>query len=351
MPARPQSDPLVLLRGLLANPLSARVVVRMPGESHRGPLPALTPEEQACAARLRATVEHLAGNIGDRNVFRQEAYAEAERWLSSRLASLGVQVQRQAYRVQGVECANLWIDIPPKHPGPHAGEIVLVASHYDSVRGCPAANDNGTGVACVLELAERFARGDIAHDRTMRLALFANEEPPHFWTDDMGSLVMARECRRRGDNIVAMLTPETIGCYFDEPGSQKYPLPLGGLYPTVGNFIAFIGITDGGDLLGPDAGGPSASLVKRCVRVFRETTRFPCEGAALPNLVPGVGSSDHWSFWRCGYPSLMITDTAPFRYPHYHTPDDTPDKVDFDRTARVVEGLGRVVGALAMTGR
>ena len=43
----------------------------------------------------------------------------------------------------------------------------------------------------------------------------------------------------------------------------------------------------------------------------------------------------------------MVTDTAPFRYPHYHTPDDTPDKIDYDRTARVVAGLVRVVRELA----
>jgi Iap family predicted aminopeptidase len=60
-----------------------------------------------------------------------------------------------------------------------------------------------------------------------------------------------------------------------------------------------------------------------------------------------VGASDHWSYWRCGYPALMITDTALFRYPFYHTPDDTPDKIDFPRFARVVDGLEHVVRELA----
>ena len=63
------------------------------------------------------------------------------------------------------------------------------------------------------------------------------------------------------------------------------------------------------------------------------------EAAALPSLVPGVGWSDHWAFWQAGYPALMVTDTAPFRYPHYHLPSDTPDKLDYEDFARVVSGL------------
>jgi Zn-dependent M28 family amino/carboxypeptidase len=132
-----------------------------------------------------------------------------------------------------------------------------------------------------------------------------------------------------------MLTPETIGCYSDEPGSQRYPLPLvKRFYGDKGNFIAFIGV------------GKSAGLVRKCVGLFREQAQFPSMGAALPSIVPGVGASDHWGFWRVGYPALMVTDTAPFRYRYYHTRLDTPDKMDFDRMARVVDGLQGVVSSL-----
>ena len=48
------------------------------------------------------------------------------------------------------------------------------------------------------------------------------------------------------------------------------------------------------------------------------------------------------SFWAVGYPAIMVTDTAPFRYPHYHERIDTPDKVDYDALARVVDGLAAV---------
>jgi hypothetical protein len=163
---------------------------------------------------------------------------------------------------------------------------------------------------------------------------FVNEEPPFFWTEDMGSLVYANACKARGENIVGMLTPETIGCYLDGPGTQRYPIPVQRWYPTTGDFIAFVGMHE------------SAALIKRAVGTFRRTTGFPSIGAGLPSLVPMVGASDHWSFWRNGYPALMVTDTAPFRYVHYHKKTDTPDKIDYQRMARVVLGLSRVVDDL-----
>ncbi|MBI3857505.1 MAG: aminopeptidase, partial [Planctomycetes bacterium] len=127
----------------------------------------------------------------------------------------------------------------------------------------------------------------------------------------------------------------TIGCFRDEPGSQQYPFPFVLFYPSEGNFIAFVGNVG------------SRSLVRRCVRTFRANAEFPSEGGALPSFIPGVGWSDHESFWEHGYPGVMVTDTAPFRYPHYHLKGDTVDKIDFDRCARVVAGIEQVVRDLA----
>ena len=169
----------------------------------------------------------------------------------------------------------------------------------------------------------------------MRFVLFVNEESPYFQTEAMGSLVYARECRQRGDNIVAMFSLETIGYYSDRPGSQQYPWPLSAVYPSTGNFIAFVGNI------------ASDHLVKQVVESFRRHAQFPSEGGALPGVIPGVGWSDHWSFWQAGYPALMVTDTAPFRYAHYHSAEDAPDKLDYESTARVVVGLDTVLDEMA----
>ena len=151
----------------------------------------------------------------------------------------------------------------------------------------------------------------------------------------MGSLVHAKASKARGDDIQAMLSLETIGYYSDEPGSQQYPFPLRWFYPDTANFIGFVGN------LG------SRKLVRSALGAFRRHASFPAEGAAVPERVPGVGWSDHWSFWQAGYRAIMVTDTAFYRYAHYHTEEDTPDKVDYERTARVVTGLTSVIAYLA----
>lgn len=150
----------------------------------------------------------------------------------------------------------------------------------------------------------------------------------------MGSRVYAANAKRRRETIMAMLALETIGYYTDKPGSQQYPPPFNLFYPDTGNFIGFVGNL------------ASRPLVCTCIKTFRETTPFPSEGVAAPPFIKGIGWSDHWAFWQEGYPGIMITDTAPFRYPHYHEDSDTPDRVNYERMARVVAGIGRVVERL-----
>jgi hypothetical protein len=306
------------------------VMVRMPGSSYRGPLPPLTGAESAIRDALRGHVELLAGRIGERNLYHPGKFAAAAEAIEGQLAALGYQVRSEEFQADGKPCRNLSVEVPGTE---RPEEVVVIGAHYDSVQGCPGANDNGSGVAAVLELARALA-GKPAR-RTVRFVAFANEEAPFFGTERMGSLVAALGSRARGERVTAMLSLETLGYYKDEPGTQGYPWPFSLFYPDTGNFIGFVGNLK------------SRDLVRHAIRSFRETTRFPSEGAAVFEWVKGASWSDHWAFWQAGYPAIMLTDTAPFRYPHYHTPEDTPDKLDYDRLARVVAGLIRVARSLA----
>src|SRR6266545_2843962 len=220
-----------------------------------------------------------------------------------------------------------------RHVTALAHDIVVLGAHYDTAEDAPGADDNASGVAGVLVLARVFAHERQA--RTVRFVFFPNEEPPSFPTADMGSRHYATAARARNDQIVAMLSIESIGYYDTEKGSQRYPFPLNLAYPDVGDFIGFV------------SNLKSRSLLHRAIAAFRAHATLPTQGAAAPSWVPGVWWSDHWSFWREGYPAIMITDTAPYRNPFYHTPQDTPDKLDYDRMARVVHGLTHVVRAIA----
>jgi len=161
----------------------------------------------------------------------------------------------------------------------------------------------------------------------LRLVLFVNEEPPYDRTPFMGSVRYANMLKEHKVRVAGMMSLETLGCFSDEPGSQKYPAPFGLIFPSKANFIAFVALTG------------ARSFLHDVVASFRKHTDFPTIGGTAPDLVDGIGWSDHWSFSQAGYPAIMVTDTALFRYRHYHKATDTPDKVDFKKLARITLGL------------
>lgn len=282
------------------------------------------------APRLLAHVEMLAGTIGERNVWQYDGLQRAAEYIEGQFRRNGYEPRRQTFDVSRVPVSNVEVTLAGTS---RSAEIVVLGAHYDTVSGSPGANDNGTGVAALLELSRRFAGRPQA--RTIRFVAFVNEEPPFFQTERMGSVVNANVAKAQGDNIVGMLSLETMGYYSNLKGSQQYPAPIAMMYQDVGNFIGFV------------ANLASARLLLRARRAFKERTAFPLQSAAVPSAIPGVGWSDHWAFWQAGYPGMMVTDTAPYRYPWYHTAEDTPDKISADKVGHVVDGLEHVVTVLA----
>jgi Zn-dependent M28 family amino/carboxypeptidase len=282
----------------------------------------MTQQDNALEKRLRRHVFRLADEIGEHNVYHPDALHAAERYIQERFEALGYEVARQEYRVQGINSANLEVTCPgSKHPE----EIILIGAHYDSVIGSPGANDNASGVAALLELARLFRQA--TPERTVRFVAFVNEEPPFFFSPQQGSMVYSKMVRRRGDNIRLMISLETIGYYRNEPNSQHYPPLFRLLYPSTANFIAFV------------ANLRSRRAMRGFAKAFRQVSDFPLEHVATFSLIPGVAWSDHLSFWWRGYRAMMVTDTAFYRYPYYHTAQDTAEKIDYEKLAMLTEGL------------
>ncbi|MHC4114761.1 MAG: M28 family peptidase [Planctomycetota bacterium] len=301
-------------------------MIRMPGEKYTGPLPPLTDAQLLLREELKSDINKLASQIGERNILNFAKLDEAADFIDSSLAQAGYKVHRQSYQVQDETCYNIEAEV---RGAILPEEIVIVGGHYDSFYGSPGANDNASGVAATLALARQLAGRKTA--RTLRFVFFANEEPPFYRTEQMGSRVYAKSCSVKGEAIIAMLCLETIGYYLDEPDSQKYPFPLSLVYPSTGDFIAFV------------SNFSSRHLLHKVIASFRKGSKFPSEGGAIPEAIAGISWSDHWSFGQEGYPAIMITDTAVYRYPYYHMPEDTADKIDYDRLARVVSALEAVV--------
>ncbi|MBF0371336.1 MAG: M20/M25/M40 family metallo-hydrolase [Magnetococcales bacterium] len=309
----------------------------MPGDSFEGAPPPLTRQEMALSQRLKNHVHYLADTIGERNVWHPGTLERSVAYIEQHFKAMGLPVTRRPYALEGeagqrMEGAVYNLEVELAGGDPERG-VMVIGAHYDTVPASPGANDNGTGVAGLLELA-RLLQGQTFH-QTIRLVAFVNEEPPFFQTPEMGSQVYARESQAAGERITAMYALETIGYFSNRPHSQSYPFPLGLIYPNQGHFIAFV------------ANPPSRSLLHQTLGIFRHHATIPSEGLAAPSFIPGVDWSDHASFWEYDIPAVMITDTAPYRYPHYHQPEDTPDKIDYAAFTRVVSGLADTFVELA----
>jgi len=300
-------------------------MISLPGESHRGALAPLAAEERTSRELLQKHVSAIAS--AEHNTRTPDRLEAAARAIESELKSLGYEVRTQAFDAGSAKVRNLEVTIPGKKTG-----AIVIGAHYDSAPGAPGANDNGSGTAALIELARLFRDWKPKH--TLRLAFFVNEEPPYFKGPAMGSKVYADDLVKRGERIAAMFSLETVGYYSERLGSQRYPFPLNLFYPEQGDFLAFV------------ANLGSRGLLHETIGAFRATARFPSDGVAAPAFIPGIDWSDHWSFWAHGLPALMITDTALYRYPHYHLASDTPDKLDYERLARVVVGMDRMFRTL-----
>ena len=304
-------------------------MIKIPGQTYSGPLSPLTVGQKSIREELVCDVGKLAGEIGERNIWSYQNLAAAADFIEASLTDSGYKINRQNFFVEGKTCSNIETEVSGTKV---AKEIVVIGAHYDTIFDSPGADDNGSGVAAVLALARQFAGQ--SPTRTLRFVLFANEEPPFFQTKDMGSLIYVKNCKIRNDNIAAMLCLESIGYYSEQPNSQEYPFPYNYMYPSTGNFIGFVSNLS------------SRKLLYKVIASFRRNCKFPSQGGVAPGLVPGIAWSDHWSFWQQGYPAVMVTDTAPFRYPYYHGPEDTADRIRYDHLTRVVSGLHATIAEL-----
>jgi hypothetical protein len=292
-------------------------------------------EVRSLAARLHGHVDVLAGLIGPRHLGKPSTMEAAVAYIQRQLAAGGETVGRQTYKAFGNDTCNLILE---RRGTQRPAEILVIGAHYDTVPETPGADDNASAVAMLLEAA-RLTAG-LPTRRTVRFVAFSCEEPPHFYTDSMGSEQYARACRQADENVVGMLCLEMVGYYSDAPGSQQCPTRVPKLlrkgFPTRGNFLTAVGNLK------------STRLVLAFRRGFKQASTLPLYAVAVPERIQEIRLSDNSSFWDQGYPALMITDTSFLRNPHYHKPSDKPETLDYTRLAQATFG---VAGAVLHIGR
>jgi Zn-dependent M28 family amino/carboxypeptidase len=291
-------------------------------------------ELSAIASRARRVIEILASEYPSRHGQFPSVLNGAADFIEQEFQDLGYIVESQPYVSEGTKVRNLVVE--KKGSKPELSCIVLGA-HYDTVVGTPGADDNATGVAGLLELARLLKNQAGRH--TIRFVAFPNEEPPYFYTHLMGSRQYAKALKDKRENVLVMLALEMLG-YAGENYPQLYPAPFMRVlewYPKYGNFIGLVGNLHSLRMM---------SVVRSAMRTQKTVG---VESLSAPGFIPPLFLSDHSSFWKAGFPALMVTDSAFLRNPHYHGESDTPDTLNYDFLARVVEAVFAAVKALDAT--
>ncbi|MBL7157238.1 MAG: M20/M25/M40 family metallo-hydrolase [Candidatus Omnitrophica bacterium] len=279
--------------------------------------------------RLKGHVYKLSHEIGERNIYKYGNLNEAAEYIIEKFKSFGYEPEFQSYSA----CGKIFKNIIVTKPGDEEpGKTLILGAHYDSHKS-PGADDNASSVAGLLEVARNLR--DKKSACTIKFIAFANEEPPFFKTKNMGSRVYTKAAKEKGENIKGALILEMIGYYSDKPRSQHYPPIFNFFYPSAGNFIGVVG------------NFRSKGFVKNIVSSFKTGTDFPIEWVLGPSILPGIDYSDNWSFWKEGYPAVMITDTAFYRNPHYHKASDTYETLNYEGISEVVKGLTASLAQLA----
>ena len=271
-------------------------------------------------SNLQSSVKTLSQDIGVRNVMLPGELKKAEAFITHSFRSQGYTVIEQEYRPYGRRVKNIIAFQGENFPS----QSVIIAAHYDTCM-TPGADDNASGVAGLLELARQM-KTEVVKTPIVFVA-FVNEEPPFFTTNTMGSYVFTKYLKKNQKSVKTAVILEMLGFYNEGLFSQRYLPLIGPFYPNQANFIAVVG------------NFPSAGIVKNLVQGMRRGTFFPIRSIVAPSFLPGIYFSDHWSFWKMGYPAVMVTDTAYLRYKHYHKRTDTMEKINFIKMSYVIQGL------------
>lgn len=279
--------------------------------------------------RLLHDVRHLSTRFDSRSVDHHDLLEGAAAYVEARLAGLGLAVESQRFDAGGRSYRNLIVRLGPETP-----DVIVIGAHYDVFGDNPGADDNASGVAGLIELARLLQARTLG--KRVELVAYANEEPPYFRTPFMGSAIHAAALRSAGKHVPLMLSLECIGYFSDATGSQEHPVRLlEAIYPATGNFIALVGFYQDG-------------ATARTVKVaMKNASDLPVHSINAPGFIVGVDFSDHLNYTREGFVGMMVTDTAFYRNKAYHTREDTWDRLDYRRMAKVVDGVMAAVLATA----
>lgn len=282
-------------------------------------------EAEVSPDALEAHVRKLSEDFHPRNYQRVWNLDQCAAYISAEFKAAGGRASEQPFEVKGKTYRNVIAEFGPDSPS-----RIVIGAHYDTCQDTPGADDNASGVAGLLELADLLGKAELK--QRVELVAYTLEEPPYFRTGNMGSARLAYQNRLDGESVDFMVALEMIGCFKDEPGTQNYPsLMLRWFYPDTGNFIALIGSYG------------ERKEIKSFKKEMRRAIDLPVHSMCASKSFPMIRFSDHSNYWNHGFKAFMVTDTAFLRNYNYHSTSDTADTLDYERMSKVVVGVYEAV--------
>ncbi len=280
---------------------------------------------KASPVNLKEQVKKISQDFFPRDFEAIENLNRAADYIKSQFEQFSSEVEEQKYSGFHRYYKNIIA-----HFGTSTNPLLVIGAHYDSCEKYPAADDNASGVAGLIELA-RLLRIHSPRNISIQLVAYSTEEPPFFGGSEMGSFYHAQSLKAHGVDVRAMLSLEMLGYFSDKWGSQDFPAYLMRLfYPSKGNFIAVV------------SNFSNYSLTKQIKQAMQPASDMPVYSMNGPSKLYGIDFSDHRSYWQFGFPAVMITDTAFLRNKAYHKAEDTFDRLDYERMSKVIDGVYNV---------
>lgn len=290
-----------------------------------GLIAAFPAQSQTDSALVMQHLLALTESSPYRNASHPEILDQHAEYISSILGQYCDTVYDQPYEVRGNTYRNVIGEMGPKD-----APILVIGAHYDVCGNQAGADDNASGVAGILEVARMIQGSPLPY--RIQFVAWTLEEPPYFRSNYMGSYVHAASLDASGREVFGMMCLEMIGYFSDEPNSQEFPLGIFKLfYGNVGDFITVV--------RKPIKG----KFARRFTRKLRKAEAIPVKRFTGPKIIQGIDFSDHRNYWKFGFSSLMITDTAFFRNANYHKKSDTIETLDIRRMCIVIDEVARSV--------
>lgn len=285
------------------------------------------------SSKVLASHVHQLSEVLPARFSFEESLTPTINWIESQLKPFETESRksyRQSYQADDQTFHNIILNFGPK--ATVDDEIIIVGAHYDATHGYPGADDNASGVAGLIELARLLSENSTLISQPIQLVFYTLEEPPYFRTEKMGSYIHATSLQQKNQKVKIMIALDMIGYFSDDKDSQHFPFPLlDKIYPDQGNFIAVVGNLS------------NMGAVRSVKHSFKTATDLLVYSFNSPRFVPGIDFSDHLNFWDLGYPAVLVTDTSFNRNLAYHTEQDTADRLDYKKMAKVVQALFKTV--------